>query len=365
MMSTKSPFCLRDLKIEKLVLPFDLPMPNTTIPVQQLVTHSGYDSDNLGALWAGYNFGSLALPGFDEAPIDWYSSEYKVQSAEAWEKQGVVLFDCGGGRFDHAPHGTVPFCSLDTILEFCGVNRNPELQEMVQDIRDGDLRGTRTTRAHFAHFLYIQHKSDSRKLVRAAFGYLNSWYTREIDLFYIVAKEFQDKAMIHTFGDTKIAVIETDVRRVAGYALSKFGGAVDVVIQRQSDGHCQVLANQGKGVNLANAIGVLRYWNMAAEGIEVTCSPEELTCPGSFELAPWYMAWSAGYDGAWGLFNGSDAEKEVRPTVLDTQTILKAVALGIVPVFHRDCPRTHCIGNQCGYHMFNFDRCRVIRRLNG
>src|SRR3989338_5691125 len=86
--------------------------------------------DTLAAIFILKKFGEEKFPGIKEAKIDFWQAVPTGETTESLDKKGVVLFDLGGGRFDH--HGRKPQTTAsDLVADFLGVKDDPSLAKLL------------------------------------------------------------------------------------------------------------------------------------------------------------------------------------------------------------------------------------------
>src|SRR5690606_24741326 len=103
--------------------------------------------DTLVAIYLIKRYGVEKLPDIENAKIITDNSIPEFQE-EFFEKQGIILFDIGKGRFDHHQKEPVTTCS-QLVADFLNISHDPSIKKLLDyAYRDDTLgKGTISTDA--------------------------------------------------------------------------------------------------------------------------------------------------------------------------------------------------------------------------
>ncbi|MDO8655226.1 MAG: hypothetical protein Q7R48_02250 [bacterium] len=248
-------------------------------------------------------FGGAKYPGIEDAELKVMSM--LPESVESMEQQGAMLVDIGKGKFDH--HGTQKTVSQQ-IAEDLGVDQDPALQRLLQYAERDDKHGMGTISkdsidrafglSGLISSLTRSMPNDPQRVVEIIMPLLEAHYVEQEKWFQELPKEFstrlnEGKAGVHRVlqkgKSLKVISIESDGQSMAAYLRSHAGQKADVVIQRSSSGHVNIVTLQQKKIDLRMAAGLMRFEESKMRNRTIAVKPEELMKPGRIEEVPeWY-----------------------------------------------------------------------------
>lgn len=299
--------------------------------------------DTIVAIFILKKFGETIFPGIKEATIDFWQVLPENENEKSLDKQGVILIDLGGGRFDH--HGTrAKTTASDLVSSYLGVFDDPALAKLLEYARRDDFFGKGTVsndpldRAFgLSSLIAVLNKSlvkNPAKVVEIILPILAAHYNEELRRTKELPKEFEDilakgEAEMFTVKQRdkklKAVIVSSENSSLAGYLRSQNGGKFDVVAQWLSSGHVNILTRPTKRIDLRSLAAILRLEEATTAGSELTLGIRELSRPGRIkEIPEWY------YDPATNsIQNGCLNPKEISPTKIPKDKFRKLVELGL------------------------------------
>lgn len=299
--------------------------------------------DTLAAIFILKKFGEEKFPGIKEAKIDFWQAVPTGETTESLDKKGVVLFDLGGGRFDH--HGRKPQTTAsDLVADFLGVKDDPSLAKLLEYARRDDFYGKGTIsndpldRAFgLSALVAALNKSlvkNPERVVEIVMPFLIAHHNEETRRTKELPQEFEEKLKkgeAETF-ETKqrdkklhVVIVVSESASLAGYLRSQPGGKFDVVAQWLPSGHVNILTRPTKRIDLRSLATLIRMEEASRAGRDIETTAHELARPGRVMEAPeWY------YDPATNsVQNGGLNPKEIPPTKISKDDFKKILDLGL------------------------------------
>ena len=87
--------------------------------------------DTIVGIFLLKKFGENRFPGIRDAVIDFWQVVPPGETDESLNKNGVILIDLGGGKFDH--HGRKPQTTASNLIaEHLGIKENPSLVKLLE-----------------------------------------------------------------------------------------------------------------------------------------------------------------------------------------------------------------------------------------
>ncbi|MDP3901228.1 MAG: hypothetical protein Q8Q38_02790 [bacterium] len=279
-------------------------------------------ADTIVALFLLRSFGKERYPGVEQAKIEAMSLIEKDQK----DKEDVLLIDIGGGAFDH--HGTQKTVS-QLVAEDLRIKDDPALQRLLEYVERDERYGAGTISkdpidrafglSGLISSLTRSMPENTQGVVTAVLPLLEAHYTEQKKWFEELPQEFIEKErngkaetleMKHKGKKIRVICIEADGQSMASYLRSQAGQKADVVAQRLSSGHVNIVTLQQKKIDLRMTAGLLRIEEADKKGRRLLVGPADLVEPGRIEDVPeWY------YDTATNsLLNGGLHPKGTDPT---------------------------------------------------
>jgi len=360
------------------------------VPVHTIVFHqSPLHPDELFIDWLRSHFpvAEERYPGISQAKIENWGLGGRTpdgRPAEEWEKEGVLAFGTGGGRFDE--HGTFGRerkrgeCSASLFAKDLGLDQDPALRRILQYIKANDLDGKQEAEdveaglariVNRAYYAARKHNlGDEATILGQARWIFTSWYLEQCDSLEAV-EEFNQKAMVEEVNIgrgkiAKMATIVSDNELIHKIVSRKQCGQVGIVIAKRSTGHVQIFTNHLAPVELRNAVILLRKYEREAERQPGSITKWlELEREGSL-AGVGYEKWY--FHARMMILNGSATASDVPPTLLALEKIQEIVRFGIYTDYlqpGRACVTQgvcdHSDANPCPVYQYGLVQCRWIR----
>lgn len=299
--------------------------------------------DTVVSIFVLKRFGEETFAGINDAKYEFISSLPADGTEESFLKEGKLLIDIGGGRFDHhnkEKQTTV----LNLVSEYLGQKDNPALKRLKQFVERDDFHGKgiistdQIDRAFglpgLLGCLNKKYSNNPGVVIDILLPILEAYYEEEEKRALLMPQELNEKlsngqASAFEFRQKgrkfKGIFIQTDNTSMAGFLRSRLGGEFDAVALRLSSGHVNILTNQRRGVDLRSLTVLVRMQEAEANGMELETSPEDLAVPGRFDaVSNWY------YDTATNsLLNGGPNPGDTPATKIQSFEFQKILELGL------------------------------------
>lgn len=316
------------------------PTPNS---ITTIVLPTTLQPDTLAAIFLLKKFGEEKYPGIKTAGIAIWQVVPEGESSDSLEKKGYMLIDMGGGRYDHhtKPKGATASLLVAHDLE---VVEKPALSKLLEYARRDDLFGRGTIsedpidRAFgLSALIYNLNKSCVGKPERVVdiimpvlAGHFNEELRRTEDLPREFA-EARQSGKVRTIDvrqrDKKLSAIfiESDNGSMTGYLRSVSGGRFDIVAQKMSTGHVNILTRPTKRPDLRSLVCLIRVREAEMLGYQLEEDISSLYRPARHpKVKEWY------YDRATNsLQNGGLHPKEIPLTKISWDEFPKLVEIGL------------------------------------
>lgn len=315
----------------------------TPVSIHTIILPTTLQPDTLAAIFLLKKFGSERYLGIKEAAIAIWQMLPEGETPESLEKKGYLLIDVGGGRFDHHTKLKGATASL-LVANDLEIVEKPALAKLLEYARRDDLFGRGTIsddpidRAFgLSALIYNLNKSCVGRPERVAEIILPVFaghYNEEVRRTEELPKEWQaavDAGKVRTMEvrqrDKKLSVvcIEADNGSLAGYLRSTTGGRFDIVVQKMSTGHVNILTRPTKRPDLRSLACLIRIREAELSGKELDEELSSLYRPARHPaVKEWY------YDRATNsLQNGGLNPKEIPPTKISWDEFPQLVELGL------------------------------------
>lgn len=263
--------------------------------------------DTVIALFILKSLGDGKFPGIKNAGYEVWPVLPAGETPESLENKGIVLIDVGGGKFDHhSSKNKVTASSL--ISEYLGVKSDPALAKLLAFAERDDFFGKGIVsndpldRAFGLPGLMANlnrsHSGDPAHVFNLILPLIEAHYEEESRRTKEMPLELETKTKageVETFSvkqkdnNLKVIIISTDNPSMAGYLRSQLGGRFDVVAQRSSTGHVNVLTRPTKRPRLEDLAAVIRLEEIMRSGKDMDLGERELVSAGRLKEVPeWY-----------------------------------------------------------------------------
>lgn len=305
-------------------------------PIHTVVMYPRPHPDNIVALYLLREFGEQHFPGIRQAQLQFWPTLPPGKSADDWERDGVLMIDIGGGRFDHhhEEHSNdKTTCATTLVARFLGVDQQPELKKLLEYVRRDDLEGKGILskdpidRAFGLSAVIMNLNRDypdhPEYVVDVVTRIFAAHYHEEYRRKVLMPREWealQQNGLASQFTvqtparPLKVVMVQSDEKALVGYLRAVGAVQADVVVQRLTTGHVNVVTRQVEPhLNLRQAVAAIRRAEAAKKGVDISgLSAEQLEKPRRLEgVEEWY------YDtAAETIQNGGAAAAEFGPTRL-------------------------------------------------
>jgi hypothetical protein len=254
-------------------------------------------------------FGEEYYPGIKEAEYFFWVNIPEGKIPAELEKEGYILLDMGGGKFDHhaagGEHGGK--CMSQLVAEHLGIHKKQSIRKLLEYARRDDLLGKGTISndpidrafglSGLINNLNRTMPDDQLTVLRTIMPLFVAHYIEERKRSEDFPREFQEKikngkvrvVVLKTVrGAMKMAIIETDEIGMAGYLRAQQG--IDIVVQKMSSGHVNIITQQKKMLDLSQIAKFLRMAEAEEKGVAPSFSEADLMNAGRIAGAEeWYF----------------------------------------------------------------------------
>ncbi len=325
---------------------FDFLKPEKVYQYSTIILPTRPQADTLVCLFILRHLGEMGFWGISQAKIVITPKLPDGKTERQFADEGILLLDCGGGRFDH--HVKKEQTTLtDLIARYLNIDTNQALQKLFEYARRDDFegKGTISTDALDRAFglsglitaLNKNHSKFPEKVIDIVMPLLEAHYAEEVRRTEELPREWADKqaqGLTEVFDakqrDKKYrcVIIFSDNISMAGFLRSQLGGRFDVVAQILSSGHLNILTRPTKRVDLRSLAALIRAEEIIISGKAAELQSfdmKRLATPGRIDEAPmWY------YDTATNsLQNGGINPKDVEPTKVPRESLAKILTIGL------------------------------------
>jgi hypothetical protein len=316
-----------------------------THPIHTIAIFPKIQADTATAVFLLKNFGEKKFPGISKARVVFWTTPPSQKTPETWEEEGYLLVDLGG-RFDHhitnRRQGNRTECVSTLIAKFLEMDKNPALQKILTWARRDDLEGKGTVsndpidRAFGLSGIIMnlnrEFHDQPQKALDFVLSILHVHISEELRR-HVELPELWTKLLSSGKGglfnvkqsekELKGAYAETDNIALAGFL--RAAKKIDLVVQRASDGHTNIITHQQQNIDLRPLIAALRLAESEKNGGAITSNHANLFAPGKLhEVQEWYYD-----DAANSLQNGGINPQGVPSTKLSLTEILQAIQTSI------------------------------------
>ncbi len=342
---------LQFIFINETVLEFKLKEVNNLamVPLKPMESHRVHTvvmyprphPDNIVALWLLREFGEEYFPGVNEAKIDFWNQVPAGKTPEQWESEGYLLIDLGGGRFDHHHEEHTDdktTCATTLVARYLGVDQRPELKKLLEFVRRDDLEGRGTMskdtidRAFGLSAVVMNLNRDYpdhpeyviEVVTRIVLAHYHEEYRRKV----LMPQEWsellqQGRASLFEVqtaaGKVRVVQMETDSKAMVGFVRAIRTIEADVVVQRLSSGHTNIVTRQtSPRLDMRPIAAAVRKAEAEKKQYETDgISKEQWEKPRRLEgIDEWYFDTAANT-----LQNGGAARTGIPPTQLTLEEI--------------------------------------------
>jgi hypothetical protein len=264
--------------------------------------------DTLVAIFLLRKFGKNKFENIDRAIIEVDPNIGNVGDAENL-KNGNLLIDVGGGAYDH--HGTkIATCASTLVAKDLNIAGDPAISKLLRYAERDDKFGLGTVSkdqidrtfglSGLVGSLNKQFPDNPQKVLDLILPIIEAHYAEEYirihELPAIYKKLLEEGKVIELNLKSKTPIravlIESDNISMPGYLRAQAGGKYDIVVQKRSSGHVNILSKVQKGVkiNLERLVAVIRGAEFYMQkGEEINIKYADLVIPARMTEVPnWY-----------------------------------------------------------------------------
>lgn len=307
----------------------------------KIIIPSILQPDTIVAIFLLKKFGRDKYPGVEKAEIETSNILPKDETPESLDKKGIILIDIGKGKFDH--HFRKKTASK-LVAQDLNIADDPALTKLLTFAERDDKYGLGTISqdpidkafglSGLISNLNKTLSSNPQRVAEAIFPVIDAHYIEQKRRYRDLPKEFErklkeKKAEIFTVKQNKkklkVVAIESDNPSIVGWLRSSLSERADVVLQKASSGHVNIITRPLKKVDLRFLIALLRQTEIKAQDKEITIPPVTLIKPGRLSQVPeWY------YDLATNsILNGGINPKGTPPTSILFERIKEIAKEGL------------------------------------
>lgn len=334
--------------------------------VRQIATLFPLSLDSAATLWLLRQFGMTRFVGASQAKLVFWPGGLETPDKRPvadWEADGVLPINCGGGTFDHHPHGKYPHdCTFTLALKALGLEKDPRFKLMMEYIYWDDTRAF--ARVDYPELAIPQKEemkfslsrmfkdkqsrvkrtgddaTDQENMRKVAQTALYSLYV-DLDTHIKVQEEFfvkgkaaflaadQHKVTDKNGKTWQLVQGETDCDQFAAYARSEYSNFTpSVVVQVRPNGHTQILGTNKMNLNFVKLAQTVRLKEFQLRGrVLGAVTMNEFCQEGTMEVEvpEWFLMPGKSADGSSMLLNGSHRHPAVPPTIIKPHLLKKII----------------------------------------
>jgi hypothetical protein len=302
----------------------------------KIVTLPRIQIDALIACFLLVYFGEEHFPGIKDAEYLFWINIPEGKTATELEKEGYILLDMGGGMFDHHANqdGKREKCMSQMVAEHLGIHKSQSIRKLLDYARRDDLLGKGTIsndpidRAFGLSGLVSNMNralpDDQELIIKTVMPLFIAHHMEEKKRSEDLPREYEEKikagkahevVLKTTRGPIRMVMIETNEIAMAGYLRAQ--RSVDLVVQKMSSGHVNIITQQKRLFDLSQVAKFLRMAEAEEKGNAVAIAEVDLMNAGRVDgVEEWYLDTRART-----IQNGGVRPQWTNPTRLSLMTI--------------------------------------------
>lgn len=304
--------------------------------------------DTIVAIFILKKYGMTLLPGIENASYKILTQVDASKTEEDYLREGAILIDVGGGNFDH--HGKSQKTTASALVaEGLGVGADKSIQKLLAYAQRDDFYGKGTQSddpldkafglSGLIAALNKAHAADPAFVIESVLPLLQAHYLQEKQRTEEIPKElerikaaglFEDRDIQQKKNTLKVCFVDSDNVGLPGFLRATDGGRYDVVVQRRSTGHVNILTRPLKRPDLRIVTEKIRSEEFALRNNGNSYQHMDLLrlAGRNDDVACWY------FDSATNsLLNGGVATDQVEPTKIPWDSLKSLVTIGISSAF--------------------------------
>lgn len=270
--------------------------------ISQIVIPVRPQPDTILAIYLLQKFGSKKFPGVENAKI------IINPTPDLKNTQEMILLDCGDSLFDH--HNKKDTTASFLVAKELGIAGDPALSKLLRYAERDDKFGLGTVSkdqidrafglSGIIYSLNRRYPDEPKKIVDYIIPLIDSHYIEEAHRIHELPEIYktlvnENKAQEISIGSggkkIKVSLVESDNINLPGFLRSVSGGNYDIVIQRRSSGHVNILTKSRKErLSLDKLVALIRAAEFFMEyGKQINKTYVELSVPARItEIQNWY-----------------------------------------------------------------------------
>lgn len=306
--------------------------------ILNIIIPSRLQLDTLVSIFLLKKFGEEMYSGIVEAYV-----EIKPMIDENFDNSNSILLGVGGGDFDnHVSDKKTTISKL--VAEKIGVLNDPALKKvlMLVDRDDKDGKGIVSEDYLDKAFgisgllmslnrTYIDNPTEVVSVLLPILGaHYFEEYKRTVELPLRIVQKINNGEMIsfvikNNNSKTKVAIIKDEDPSMNVHLRSQKGGFYDIVAQKLSSGHLNILTRRATRVNLSRLAAVVRSTEAMLKNKVIPEDMAKLSKEGRLEeVSEWYFDPVTN-----SLLNGGMSPSEVEPSVIPFDKLKDILLIGL------------------------------------
>ncbi len=264
--------------------------------------------DTIVAIFLLRTYGPTVFEGIATARYEVVSQLEQGKTQEDYLKEGKILIDIGGGIFDH--HGKPQQTTATHLVAGAlGITNLGAIQKLLAYAKRDDFYGKGTQSddpldkafglSGLIAALNKAHATNPSFVIEAVLPLLKAHHDQEKSRTDELPKEvvslrntglLTEQEVQQKKNKLKVCFVESDNVGLPGFLRATDGGKFDVVVQRRSTGHVNILTKPLKRPDLREAALMIRAEEYAIRSGKPYENPEVLKMPGRNNDVPvWYF----------------------------------------------------------------------------
>ncbi len=294
-------------------------------------------------------YGDKAFPGISKAKLEFARELPDDRKTGDLEEEGIIALDLGGGRFDHhrKTRAEEQDCVAVIVARYLKVDEDPALFKLLAFAHRDDIEGKgiiskdRIDRAFGFSGLFLNVVRDFPKEPEKVFAtvepLLLAHLREERTRAHVLPKEYMTQydagnvdafVVFHQGREVRCMSIISDRTGMVGFLRAHPNIKADVVIQRFTSGHTNIVTNQERKVDLTDVAALVRLEEARKKRIPFDSLPlAKLTAKAILpEIPEWYYDTAANT-----IQNGGLDPEGISATQCDLRALKRAVIFGLDP----------------------------------
>lgn len=302
--------------------------------------------DTIVAIFLLKTYGKEVFPGIERSRYKIVSQLEKDKTEKEYMQEGCVLVDIGGGIFDHhnKPEKTT---ASELVAKALGIQNEPAISKLLAYAKRDDFYGKGTQSddpldkafglSGLIAAMNKTHPEDAAIVIETVLPLLFAHHNQEKKRTEELPKEVSllreqgllaEMEVVQKKNTLKVCFVESDNVGLPGFLRAVDGGRFDVVVQRRSTGHVNILTKPLKRPDMRVVVGLIRGQEYVIKFGKQYDSPELFKLSGrNDDLPTWY------FDPATNsLQNGGVNPTQTEPTMVPWDILKDLVKKGLESV---------------------------------